>query len=452
MGLDASDTMLYISCLWKHDMHRSPISWRKFYKPLAENIMGYLVNSVDILCLVSKRKRFLLKNLISLFIMTLSDNAQSKSDINPIINLVQKTIHKIPNFILSKLLIKPIISILKTLPNVVNFDAIKQISKDGLSYEQTQNVLHYLKADSINKNDKENIRLLIKNSLPPIVSHFYTHVLSTHYTKSCSTNERKNYISYLERIFDENENNVAARYIITIAVYSINYHSDNYNTDSLLLMKKIAKIVMNKHKDSFIIDNKKKYFHIIGVAGRVFVKHENHTLFDKSNPLEFILNGLNLAKKNEEIAYYVYCCNELGLLGVMAQPHITLNVILEIYEDIILDFENNMFKIRVKEQVKESLVQCLSNIRVRYRIQVDDFLRHEIDNKDFENSVFNTSPDISLGNYFTWSSVGLFEKMHIYYPSLGGEVISIIEEAINKNTVEKGISHFISKGVDLITT
>ena len=134
----------------------------------------------------------------------------------------------------------------------------------------------------------------------------------------------------------------------------------------------------------------------------------------------------------------------------MAEPHITLNIILKIYDDIIINTQDDSFKIKIKNKVKESLVKCLSNTRVRYRAQVDDFLRHEIDDKDFENAVLKTEQTISFGNYFSWSSVGLFEKMFIYYPDLGNQVISLFEEATNKKSIEKGISYFVNNSFNLM--
>lgn len=453
MELETDHTMLYISYLWKYDMLRSAKRWREFYKPLAENIMEQLVERLSLFAVVtSKGKQNILKNMMSLFVLTLADNAQNENEIKPIVNLAQTTINKIPNFLLSKPLIKQFTSLLKKMPNVVNFETIKEISLGGKAHDQFKKALHYLSADTINEDDKDNIAKILKTKLPPLVLHFYTHVLSTHYTKSLSENQRKDYIMYLDKIFDENQQNVAIRYLICIAVYSINYHGEHGDTESLNLMKKIAKTVMNEHKDSFEIEGKKYYFHVIGVAGRTFIKHEKHKLFINTNPLGFILEGLELAKTNTDKKHYIYCCNELGILGVMALPHITLNIILKIYDDIIVNSETDNFKKEIKDRVKESLVLCLSNTRVRYRAQVDDFLRHEIDNKDFENAVINTKPNISFGNYFSWSSVGLFEKMFIHYPDLGNEIIALFYEALNEKDIEKGISLFINEGFKLMKT
>ena len=135
-----------------------------------------------------------------------------------------------------------------------------------------------------------------------------------------------------------------------------------------------------------MLAGKQENFNIVGTYGRS-LRRNGGLLQDVDKGTEttrallYAINALDSAKSQRDKEYYLYVCNNIGLLGVLIEPSQVFDVVTVILCDIGIVPESTTgasegfkFPESFASEVKKQVIQGLANIRVLYRQEVDNFL------------------------------------------------------------------------------
>jgi len=454
-GRIADKTIQYIYFLWWIG-YPEETKWQ-FYKYHSESILDTLVDDVSVGKMVSSEARNTLMNLFGLILLLIAEKSEEPAQIHNILYDIKKLIHNLHIKLLKNLLVFITQSILSIVPNPINLGELKELFAETQKKNTMRNILLLLDPTTTPLHEVSKSELLeMASQSNSFLYSLLSFAISTQYSIH-SRDHPDTYLELLDHLFQNG--NAIAVYVVSYALYQMNYFGPNQTKQSLLLMDRVARSILSEHKGTFQTGSGSgEYnFHIIGTYGRAIEKNPSLEGAIHSGDNEyFAVQALESAKQQGDPEFYIYVCTNIGLLGTLIRPRKALEIIKYIMEDIgVLDLPDDgrveyAFDDQVTEAIYTEIKQSLSKIRVRFQREVDHFLIDIMDNRALYEEVRKLVPDYTIGEFYSWLFDELFYKMFVYYPDLAHSCIQIFIHALQQQSAEKAITHVVSSTIDMI--
>ncbi len=267
-------------------------------------------------------------------------------------------------------------------------------------------------------------------------------------------------LSLLADLFDEKGATATAQYAASLAVYHINYFGEHASVQSMELMERMARSILRERKGELSLGGETHNFNIIGTFGRALYK--NGHLLDEGargtnrRALQFAIDALQQAREENDFAYYLYVCENVGLLGVLIEPAQVFAVFSQVLSDVGaisregLSREAVPFSPEKVSQARDRVLRSLANIRVLYRQEVDKYLLDELESTDLHAEVANRlTADFSLETFYSWSFEQLmFRLLTKYYEQMGREVLEAFVEGASEGSSASCLQIIVSRVVE----
>lgn len=286
-----------------------------------------------------------------------------------------------------------------------------------------------------------------------ILIELLTFTLSTAYERGKSDDERSRILALIEQCFFDEPRSPLVEYCSSLSVYHINCFGRLATPASMDLMGRIASEILSKRKGRLQISGKKYDFNIIGTYGRAQHMHPatKSELAVNHGEMKFAFQALEQSISQPDSEYYIYICENLGLLGTLIEPKYLFEVFTKILRDVgalgeVSAAQALPFATKTIDDAKAKILQSLRNIRILYRQQVDKFLLEVLESAELYSQVANEgTPDFRLSFFFSWSFEQLMFRSLVYqYDDIGKEMLDSFWEAVHRSSSAQGIRAVLS--------
>jgi hypothetical protein len=285
-----------------------------------------------------------------------------------------------------------------------------------------------------------------------------TLALSAFYERNAAA--RAECLALLEELFTENCATAGAQYCASLALYHLNYFGEHASRQSMQLMGRMATSILSERKGVFSLGGEMQNFNIIGTYGRALSK--NGHLLDgvasygaTRSALQYAIEALRQARADSDFPYYLYVCENVGLLGVLIEPRQVFAVLSEILSDVRAISRERpsqdvvFFSSQQVTQIRDQVLKSLANIRVLYRQEVDKYLLDELELPDLYSEVANQlTAEFSLETFYSWAFEQLtFRVLTRYYDDIGRDVLNGFVEGVRSGSVRRCLQIIVSRVV-----
>jgi energy-coupling factor transporter ATP-binding protein EcfA2 len=406
------------------------------------------------------------RSLVTLMIMVLSEAPRDRftdaleiaQEIMRKLNL--KKLEGVASFLLNSVLLNYFLSILDALPNPIQLATLKQYCKNrDTELRAFEEVLALLDPAGNSELTLQTLKRLSKTD-NGFVAQMLTYVISTRYERAASPEARAEVLLLAQDMFYEEPRSEVSRYCSSLALYHINFFGSHANRESMRLMDRMARSILKEHQGRFTISGKRHTFCIVGTYGRSLSRNGFDTEAMESpaqSAMQYAMDALKEAKESDDAEFYLHLCQELGQLGVLAEPKYLFSVFTEILKDVrALDeptFEPRFSRDNIRK-AKETVLQSLANMRVLYRQHVDEYLLQVLEKPEIYAEVATErTPDVRLSYFMSWA----FEQLtfhcladHKRYESCGRELMQALLAGARCRSPAKCVSAALLRVVRLI--
>ncbi len=452
-GTIAATAIQYLSFLWRGRGYSSLAD--------AEEVTARLIALVSPLSLVSylfrTGKRRLLQNLASLIVLIIGeapDEERALSALAAARNLVlrlrlrESTAFRLISP-LNRTLSRQLLSILEKLRNPVKLQALQAFFGDTFdaNLRDYTAIIDIFRIDHVAGPLGPEVRNLARTG-NSFVLQMLTFALSACYERLAAAGAAAECLSLLEGLFFADGAPATAQYCAALALYHVNYFGAHATRESLDLMGRMADLILRQHKGVFEFGGEVQNFNIIGTYGRALLK--NAPLLDdgaaagmRKRPLQYAIDALAQAKTDCDFSYYLYVCENVGLLGVLIEPGHVLEVISQILADIGEieqddgRRETSCFDGEQTNAARERVLRSLANIRVLYRQEVDKYLLEELESAKLYGEVANNLvPEFSIETFHSWAFEQLmFRFLTRYHDAVGRDLLKAFYDGVASRSV-----------------
>ena len=399
---------------------------------------------------ISKSCRSLLRGLAALYLLILPDAGGPR--FSDAVALSSESIKRLglPGlgkkgaFLLNTVLVDYFLKILDQLPNPIQLASLKHYYNNKRVYlPDAEEVLSLLRLETGEQElTVERFKRLTRNDNSFIVQ-MLTFVLSTRYERAASKEERAAVLETIEHCFFDEPRTEISEYCSSLSVYHINCFGSHATKASMDLMGRMAGAILSERKGRLTISGKRHNFNIIGTYGRAL--HQNENIVSTQGAMQYALDALRQARELKDSEYYLYICENLGLLGVLVEPKYLFEVFTAILKEVrVLPVDSSFpylpFSSKDIEAAKNTILQSLANIRVLYREQVDKYLLEVLENPDLYAEIANErTPDFKLSFFFSWSFEQLMFRCFVsHYETMGDQVLDAFLDTVRCDSVSAG--------------
>lgn len=288
-----------------------------------------------------------------------------------------------------------------------------------------------------------------------------TMALSRRYERAADKSERRSVLDLCDKIF--RTGSTTGEYCTSLALYEINYFGSYATLDSMNRFADMTSTILRIRKGRFVLHERKQNYNVIGTYGRARVRNRN-LLHDtpeqrlRDRPLQFAIDALTEARQSADLDYYSFICEDIGLLGVLIEPHEVFAVINYILVDLGRIVGSGQatpspFGNAEREKLLSTVLQSLANIRVLYTEETDKFLLDGLDDPDLYAEVVRRTPKFELAKFFSWAFEQLmFRVLTRDYDKIGKEMLASIADGIGEPTAEKFLVSIIRRMLVLIAS
>jgi Trypsin-like peptidase domain/NACHT domain len=440
----------YLSFLWRGRTSTSSAD--------AEAITAGLVALVSPLSIASyvfhTGKRRLLQNLASLMVLIIGE-AQEESRALPALAaakdlVVRLRLRKSTAFRLisplNRTLSRQLVSVLKRLRNPVTLKALQAFFVDfSQNLRDFEAIIDIFSVDGGGDELAHRVRELARNG-NSFILEMLALTLSSYHERRAAAGSAEDCLALLEELFTQDGASAGAQYCASLALYHINYFGDYATRESLALMGRVAAVILQRHKGVFALGGGMQNFNIIGTYGRALQKN-GRLLADASvgsmskRALQYAIDALEQAKAEGDFSYYLYVCENVGLLGILIEPGQVLDVISKILTDIGAikqgEGEARLFTSGQRDEARERILRSLANIRVLYRQEIDKYLLDELESTELYGEVANNLiAEFSIETFYSWAFEQLtFRVLTKYYDQVGRDVLRAFVDGVRSGSV-----------------
>jgi len=371
-----------------------------------------------------------------------------------------KKLEGISSFLLNSVLLKNFLSMLDALPNAVQLATLKQFYKNREpELRAFEEVFELLDPAGNSKLTLQTLKRLSKTD-NGFVAQMLTYVISTGYERAAFPEARAEIVALARDFFYEEPSSELSKYCSSLALYHINFFGSHASLESMRLMDRMAHSILKEHQGRFTISGKKHSFCIVGTYGRSLRRNGFNTEAMESpaqSPMQYAVNALEEAKKSDNAEFYLFLCKELGQLGVLAEPKYLFSVFTEILKDVrALDEPTSELRFSRDdiEKARGIVLQSLTNMRVLYRQQVDEYLLQVLEKPEIYAEVAtDRAPDVRLSYFMSWA----FEQLifncladQVWYEIFGREFMAALLEGARCRSPSKCVSTVLLRVVKLM--
>lgn len=364
------------------------------------------------------------------------------------------TLGTIAAILVNSVLINFLLRVLKQLPNPVQLDSLDHYYADrARELPVAERVLRLLGArQSPSLCTAEEFRQLVECE-NGILVQLLTFALSTGYERAQTDQERSEVLALIEECFFQEPRSALTEYCSSLSIYHINCFGRHATKASMDLMGRMATEILNRRKGHLWISNKEHNFNIIGTYGRAQHMHPVSTseLAVNHGEMKFAFAALDQAASLQDSKYYLYVCENLGLLGTLVEPRYLFDVFTKILDDVgargVAPAARALpFPIETIAEAKYRILQSLANIRVLYRQQVDKYLLEVLESPELYSEIANErTPDFRLTFFFSWSFEQLMFRCLVYhYDAIGKQILDSFWEALHRKNSANGARTMLS--------
>ncbi|MGA2886715.1 MAG: trypsin-like peptidase domain-containing protein [Terracidiphilus sp.] len=458
---DSTAALLYLFFMWQSQQDR------RFHD--AKEITGRLTQEIRPLILMSMSSagRALFRNLTAEFFLVLPEAAEDRyrealefahvAFCRLKVNVLGKTAAVLVN----SMLVNFLLQVLGQLPNPVQLPSLDAYfaSRDKLLpfAERILNLLGSHQAPSM--CSPEDFRHLVQCE-NGILVQLLTFTLSAAYERPQSDEDRHKILALTKECFFQEPRYDLAEYCSSLSVYHINCFGRYANGESMQLMGKMATEILSQRKGRVRFLGKSHNFNIIGTYGRALHLHPSSTSELGTNRwgMEFAFQALDQAIATQDSEYYLYICENLGLLGTLVEPRYLFDVFTRILEGVGARGEQSKRKLiplphETIAQARTRILQSLANIRVLYRQQVDKYLLELLESPELYAEVVNDrKPDFRLSVFFSWSFEQLMFRCLVYhYDNIGKEILDSFWDGLHCNSTPDAARALLSRLLNYVT-
>jgi hypothetical protein len=287
-----------------------------------------------------------------------------------------------------------------------------------------------------------------------ILMQLLTFTLSTAYERGESSEEQ--ILALIEQCFFEEPRSPLIEYCASISIYQINCFGRHATQKSMDLMERIAREILSRREGHLPISGKEYSFNIIGTYGRAL--HMHPELAPDGGEMKFAFDALEQAALKQDSEYYLYLCENLGLLGALVEPRYLFEVFTKILKDVgvlseVAPAQALPFVAETIDKTRDKILQSLANIRVLYRQQVDKYLLEVLESAELYSQIANErTPDFRLWFFFSWNFEQLMFRCLAYeYEGIGKVMLDSFWKALHRNSSKRGIRAALSHLVKYVS-
>jgi hypothetical protein len=450
----------YVFFLWNSSSEHGRIDALKITNRLADEVkpLSQMV--------LSATECAAFRSLVTLMIMVLSE--APKDRFKDALAIAQGIVRKlnlkklegIASFLLDSVLLNYFLSILDKLPNPIQLATLEQYCKNrDAELAAFEEVLDLLDPACNSGLTLQTLKRLSKTD-NGFVAQMLTYVISTRYERAASPEARAEVLLLARDMFYEEPRSEVSAYCSSLALYHINFFGSHVSRESMRLMDRMVRTVLKEHQGRFTISGKKHTFCIVGTYGRSLTRNGFDTEAMESptqSAMQYAMDALKEAKESDNADFYLRLCEELGQLGVLAEPKYLFSVFTEILKDVhaldepTLELRFSRDHIR---KAKETVLQSLTNMRVLYRQHVDEYLLQVLEKPEIYAEVATErTPDVRLHHFMSWA----FEQLtfhcladHERYKSVGKELMQALLAGAHCRSPAKCVSAALLRAVKLM--
>jgi hypothetical protein len=467
-GFQADDVLIsgaavqYVFFLWNSSSQHGRID--------ALNITNRLANEVRPLSqmVLSAAGCAAFRGLITLMILVLSEAPKDRfTDALAIAQgiirkLNLKKVEEIASFLLNSVLLNYFLRLLDALPNTIQLDSLNRYYRNrDAELAAFEEVLALLDPACNSGLTLQTLKRLSKTD-NGFVAQMLTYVISTRYERAASPEARAEVLALAREMFYEEPWSEVSRYCSSLALYHINFFGSHASRDSMRLIDRMARSILKEHQGRFTISGKSHSFCVVGTYGRSLSRNGFDTEAMESpaqSAMQYAMDALKKAKELDNAEFYLLLCQELGQLGVLAEPKYLFSVFTEILKDLrALDeptFEPQFSRDHIRK-AKDTVLQSLANMRVLYRQHVDEYLLQVLEKPEIYAEVATArTPDVRLSDFMSWAFPQLtFHCLadQVRYESFGRECMQALLAGARCRSASKGVSTALLRVVKLIAT
>jgi hypothetical protein len=394
-------------------------------------------------------------NLITLMVLVLSEAPMSR--FMDAVGVTQRMMHnlklnqleRIARFLIDTVLSRFFLRTLEGLPNPIQLTALKTYFTNRHAYLPiVEEVLELL--DPACDPNRMNVQTLERLSQcgDSFILQMLTFVISANYERAGSPEARAAALSLVGSLFYDAPRSESAEYCASIALYHINSFGSHPSTESMRLMDLMAHSILTDRKGRFSISGRRYNFNIIGTYGRALRRNGVDTAMIENpshSTLQYVLYALQLAKQSNDVEFYLYICENLGLLGLLVEPTYLFDVFTLILSDAhALDepilHRDLPFSPVDMERINDLALQSLTNIRSLYRQEVDRYLLEVLQKPElYKEIAISRKPDYRLSFLLSWAFEQLMFRCFVYhYEKSGREMVQSFLDVARCRTAEEG--------------
>ena len=237
-----------------------------------------------------------------------------------------------------------------------------------------------------------------------------TYVISTSYERAASPEERTEVLVLAQDLFYEEPRSEVSKYCSSLALYHINFFGSHANRESMRLMDRMARSILKEHQGRFTISGKRHTFCIVGTYGRSLCRNGFDTEAMESpaqSAMQYAMDALKEAKKSDNAEFYLFLCEELGQLGVLAEPKYLFSCLYGNSQRCACAgraaFELRFSRDDIRK-AKDTVLQSLANMRVLYRQHVDEYVLQVLEKPEIYAEVARSGrPMFGLSDFMSWA-------------------------------------------------
>ncbi len=334
-------------------------------------------------------------------------------------------------------------TLLRALPNPINVDGLKDVFQQDSLRQAGRQVVDLLELTSGGaRADAVAIRPLAESNNGYILE-LLTFALSTGYENVDGASLRGGYLDVIAGVLADPTVQAQTEYVMSLALYHINYFGRHATKASLAMMGQAAERILRVHKGEFeLLERRKRKrfnFNIVGTYGRALARQAD--AMSVSRALGYARTALDAAKADRDLPHYTYLCKNLGLLGVLIEPSVVLDLLGHVLTEVAATGPGQLpFSEKQKLGVRRIVVQSLANIRVLHRREVDSYLLDVVDDTRLQAEVAATAAHFDLGTFFSWAAEHLlFVMLTRYYKQVGGTFLDALRNGLEQRNAYDGM-------------
>jgi hypothetical protein len=356
--------------------------------------------------------------------------------------------------VLNQLMAPYLVNILKKLKNPINFVELNEhFSNPAVDLPRYEFISAFLVEDCDPHLLEPELPDLIR-SRNGFVIQMLTFTLSVAWERSKTPEDSELSLQLIRRLFEVGE--PVAEYCASLALYHINFFGTRATPQTMEMMGTMAAHILAIRKGEFQLETRPYNFNIIGTYGRSLYKNRAIVSHDaeihaRAAALQYAIDALKLASDNADEGFYLYICENIGLLGVLITPEPVLTVITEILCDVRLvtrsEPKKSSFSAQFLDTARKTVLQSLANIRVLYRSEVDRYLFDALEAPELYDEVANQrTPAFSLETFHSWAFEQLmFRAMTKYREEIGIDMILALLTGAQQKTTKDCIYEVIAQ-------